>query len=128
MGAFTNYLENKLLDHVLKNTSYTPPTTVYVALHTADPTEAGNVGEISGGGYIRKAATFAAAADGATSNTNKIEFPVATGNWGTITHISIWDAESAGNPLFYGALTASKTIGSGDQFIIQIGDLDVSVD
>ena len=41
MAEFSNYLENKILDHVLKNISYTSPTTAYVGLFTSDPTDAG---------------------------------------------------------------------------------------
>ncbi len=54
MAEFSNYLENKVLDHVLRNTSYTSPTTVYVGLYTSDPTDAGSGTEVSGGSYARQ--------------------------------------------------------------------------
>ena len=128
MGALTDYLENKLLDHVLRNVAYTPPATVYVGLFTAAPGETGGGTEVSGGGYARQAVSFSAAANGQTSNSADITFPVATANWGTITHIALFDAATAGNMLWYGALSASKTIQTGDQFIIKAGNLTCSLD
>lgn len=127
-GNISNYLENKLLDHSLGTTEYTFPATVYVALFTSDPTDAGSGTECSGTSYARQACDFDAAANGATANTAAIEFPVAGGSWGTITHVGIYDALEAGNLLWHGALTASKAIGTSDQFKIAAGDLDVSLD
>lgn len=127
MSAFSNYLENKILLHVLSNTSYTSPTTVYLGLHTADPTDAGSGTEVSGGSYARQ--SFASTVSGAAaSNTSAIEFPTATGSWGTITHVGVWDNLTSGNLLFHGALTTSKTIASGDVFRVPAGDLDITLD
>lgn len=128
MGALTDYLENKLLDHTLRNVSYTPPATVYVGLFTAAPGEAGGGTEVSGGSYARQVASFSAAADGQTSNSADITFPIATADWGTITHIALFDADTGGNMLYYGALSVSKTIQTGDQFIIKVGNLTISLD
>lgn len=47
--AKSDYLENKILDHVLNNTSYTSPTTVYFALFTSNPAEDGSGSEVLGG-------------------------------------------------------------------------------
>lgn len=127
MSAFSNYLENKILLHVLSNTSYTSPTTVYLGLHTADPTDAGTGTEVSGGSYARQ--SFASTISGnAASNTSAIEFPTATGSWGTVTHVGVWDNASGGNLLFHGQLTNSKTIASGDVFRVPAGDLDITLD
>lgn len=127
MSAFSNYLENKILLHVLSNTAYTSPTTVYLGLHTADPTDAGTGTEVSGGSYARQ--SFASTISGnAASNTSAIEFPTATASWGTVGWVAVWDNVSGGNLLFHGALTASKTIASGDVFRIPAGDLDITLD
>ena len=127
MSAFSNYLENKILLHVLSNTSYTSPTTVYLGLHTADPTDAGTGTEVSGGSYARQ--SFASTISGnAASNTSAIEFPTATGSWGAIGWVGVWDNVSGGNLLFHGALTTSKTIASGDVFRVPAGDLDITLD
>ena len=127
MSAFSNYLENKILLHVLSNTAYTSPTTVYLGLHTADPTDAGSGTEVSGGSYARQ--SFASTISGnAASNTSAIEFPTATGSWGTVDWVAVWDNLTGGNLLFHGALTASKTIASGDVFRVPAGDLDITLD
>ena len=127
--SFSNYLETELLDHVFANNAYTSPTTVYVSLHTADPTEAGTGTEVSTSGtaYVRQAGSFTVSGNTATTSA-AIEYPTATASYGTVTHIGIWDASSAGNMLAYAALTASKTIASGDVFRIPAGDIDITLD
>ena len=115
MDAKTNYLEDALLNHVLRNTAFTSPTTVYVALFTATPGEAGGGTEVSGGSYARQAVTFAAPASGIVANSGAVTFPTATANWGTITSMAIFDAVTVGNMLYYGALAASKVVDNGDQ-------------
>lgn len=127
MSAFSDYLENKILLHVLANTSYTSPTTVYLSLHTATPGDDGTGAEVSGGSYARQ--SFASTISGnAASNTSAIEFPTATGSWGTVSHVGVWDASTAGNLLFHGALSVAKTISSGDVFRVPAGDLDITLD
>lgn len=116
MAAMSNYLETALVNAVLRNTSYTSPTTVYVGLFTSDPTDAGSGTEVSGGSYTRKAMAFASPTNGATSNSSAVEFDQATASWGTVTHFGLFDASSSGNLLLHGALTASKTIDDGDVF------------
>ena len=126
--SFSNYLETELLDHVFANNAYTSPTAVYVALFTAvTDGEAGTVTEVSGGGYARQAGSFTVSGNTATTSA-AIEYPTATADYGTVTHVGIYDASTAGNLLAYAALTASKTISSGDVFRIPAGDLDITLD
>ena len=127
MTAMSNYLENALINATLRNTSYTSPSTVYVALFTSDPTDAGSGTECSGSAYVRQSATFGAPSDGASSISADVEFPQATGAWGTITHFGIFDASSSGNLLYHGALTASKTIATGDVLKITSSNLTVTL-
>lgn len=127
-GAMSNYLEDLLLNLVLRGGSYTPPATVYVALYTSDPTDGDTGTEVTGGGYARQPVTFTDASNGQTSNTTDILFPVATSDWGTITHVGIRDAATGGNLLFRAALDQPKTILSGDQFKIPAGQLVISID
>jgi hypothetical protein len=127
VSAFSNYLENKILLHVLDNTAYTSPTTVYLGLHTADPTDAGSGTEVSGGSYARQSVAFTVT-DNAATNDSAIEFPTATGTWGTIGWVAVWDNLTSGNMLFHGSLTSSKTIASGDVFRVPAGDLDITLD
>lgn len=127
MAAMSNYLENALINAVLRNTSYTSPSTVYVGLYTSDPTDANTGTEVSGGSYARKAVTFGAPSNGASSNSALIEFNQATANWGTVTHMGILDASTSGNLLFHGALTSSKTIENGDVFKFDASSLSVTL-
>ena len=131
MGAATNYLELKLLDHSLGTTTYTKPTAVYLGLHTSDPGEAGSTSaeiSTSGTAYARQAVTFAAAASGSAASNATVTFSAATASWGTITHISINDASTAGNMLYYGAVTTSKAIDTGDTFQVTSGNLTIALD
>jgi len=128
MGSFSDYYENKIIDHMLRNQAFTPPSTLYVALYTVSPSDSGGGTEVSGGSYARQAVTFTAASGGATSNSADIAFPQATADWGTIVAVGIFDSSSGGNLLAWGTLTASKTVNNGDQFKILAGDLDITVD
>ena len=128
MGSFSDYMENKVIDHMLRNQAFTPPSTLYVALYTVSPSDAGGGTEVSGGSYARQTVTLSAASAGATSNSADITFPQATADWGTIVAVGIMDAASGGNLLAWGALTTSKTVNNGDQFKILAGNLTLSVD
>ena len=127
MAEFTDFMENKIIDHMLRNQAYTPPSTVYVALFTTATTDAGGGTEVSGGSYARQAVTLAAASGGASENSADITFPTATADWGTITHVALMDALTGGNMLMHTPLDASKTVNNGDTFKINAGDLDVTV-
>lgn len=127
MAEMSNYLENALINATLRNTAYTSPTTVYVGLFTSDPTDAGSGTEVSGGSYARTAVTFGAPSNGVTTNSAAVEFPQATGNWGTVGWIGIHDAATSGNLLYHTALDTSKTIETGDIFKISTGNLSVTL-
>ena len=127
MAEFSNYLENALINAVLRATTYTSPATVYISLWTTDPTDAGSGTEVSGGSYARTSATFASPTNGVTTNSADITFPQATASWGTVGWIGINDASTSGNLLFHTALDTSKTIDSGDIFKIATGSLSVTL-
>jgi hypothetical protein len=126
MAEMSNYLENALINATLRNTSYTTPTTVYLALYTDDPTDADTGTEVTGNGYARQSITFGSPSNGVSSNTAAIEFPQATGSWGTVSYVGIRDASTSGNLLYHTALDASKTIATGDVFRVAIGSLSVT--
>ena len=131
MAAASDYLENKLLDHSLATAAYTAPSAVYVGLHTGSPLDdesGANEISTSGTGYVRKGATFAVATAGSASTNATVTFDAAQSNWGTITHIAVYDAAIAGNLLYHGAVTTSKTIETGDTFQISTGNLTISLD
>jgi hypothetical protein len=127
MAEMSNYLENALINATLRNTSYTSPATVYIGLYTSDPTDANTGTEVSGGSYTRTAVTMGAPSNGVSTNTAAVEFPQASGTWGTVGWIGILDATSSGNLLYHTALDTSKTISSGDIFKIAIGGLSVTL-
>jgi hypothetical protein len=134
MSAASNYLENKVLDHVLTATAYSQPSGRHLALFTNTSTnaaanlEAGTLtDEVSGGSYARQSVAFAAASNGTSATNATVTFPAASANWGTITHVAVMDAATAGNVLFWGAVTTAKTIETGDTFQVTSGNLTVSL-
>lgn len=135
MSAASNYLENKVLDHVLRNTSYTQPSGLWIGLFTGSALsnlEAGTLTDevsTSGTAYARKAVTFGNAASGSASNSGTVTFDAATANWGTITAIGIMDGQTvgAGNVLFYGNLTTAKLIETGDTLQFVTNNITVSL-
>ena len=127
MSAMSNYLENKVLDYVLRDQADWAPTSVHLALHTADPAEDGSGAEVSGGSYARQTIDFNAAAGtgGAVTNSTAEDFtdmPACT-----VTHIGIWDASTSGNLLYHGAVSSSKTVASGDTISLAAGQLTVTL-
>lgn len=129
MAALSDFSEKLLLDFLMTNGTATRPTAWYVGLFTAAPNDAGGGTEVSGNGYARQAVTFAAATSGAgtTANTNDVVFTAAGGAWGTITHIGIFDADTAGNLLWHGGLVASKTVADGDTLQFSTGNIDLTL-
>ena len=141
MSAASNYLEAKVLDHVLKNTAFSQPSSLYLALFNNTSGNAGTNLELgtltdevstSGTAYARKTVAFGAATgtnpcQAATSAT--VTFDAATASWGTITHVAVMDSGTAGagNVLFWGAVTTSKTIDTGDTFQVTSGNLTISL-
>lgn len=133
--SFTDFLENELLDHVWGAAAYSAPATLYVGLSTTTPADDGtNITEPSGGAaYARVAKTnnltnWPAAVSGLKENGTTVDFPTATGAWGTVTHFFISDAASGGNILASGALTTPKTIDNGDTASFAVGDIDITLD
>lgn len=126
MAEMSNYLEGALINATLRNTAYTS-TAVYLALYTSDPTDADAGTEVTGNAYARQAITFGAPSNGVSTNSAAIEFPQATGSWGTVAYIGIRDALTNGNLLYYSPLDASKTIATGDVFKMAIASLSVTL-
>lgn len=125
----SDYLENKLIDHLFRTATFAKPAGLYIALFTGAPTDAAGGVEVTGGAYARvnlapldtnwkatQGGTSGASSGtgGVTANAVQITFPAPTANWGTVTHFGIFDAASAGNLLIWDALTAARTILNGD--------------
>ena len=125
--SFTNFLETEILDHVFAGNAYSAPSNVYLGLYTATPNDSGGGTELSGSGYARQTMAMSVSGNTATNSAAE-EFATATGSWGTVTHVGVFDAATSGNLLAYGALSASKAIATGDVFRIPAGDLDITLD
>ena len=127
MAALSDHAENLLLDWAMTGGAATRPTAWYLALYTAAPSDAGGGTEVSTGGYARQAITFSAASGGATSNTADVSFTAAGADYGTVTHVGVFDASTAGNLLWHGAMTASKTVQDGDTITFATGNIDLTL-
>lgn len=140
MSQMSNYLENKLVDHIFRATSFTAPAALYVSLHTADPLDTGAGTEVSGNAYARaqlnpstsnwantqnSGTSASSGTGGQTSNKAVIAFTTPTASWGTVTHFAVWDASTTGNMICYGALTVSKTINTSDVVTFPVDSLAV---
>lgn len=144
-AGFTDYLENKIVDWLVRGQTFTPPATLFGGLDTVSCTEAGGGTEVTGGSYARVAITSSLAnwagtqgagttvassgTSGTTSNNNAITFPAPTANWGTIVSFRIWDASTAGNALTCATLLTPKTVNNGDAApSFSAGTLTIQVD
>ena len=129
MAGFSDYLEDKVLDHVFGGNAYSAPSTLYVALYTVAPTDTGGGTEVSGGGYVRQSSAFTVSGTNPTtaSNSAAVEYPTATADYGTVVAVGIFDASSSGNLLAYANLTTSKVVSTGDVFRFNTGDLDITL-
>jgi hypothetical protein len=127
--SLTNSFETSVLTWLLTNGTPSParPTAWYLGLFTAAPGESGGGTELSGSGYARQAITFTVSGNNASNNA-AIEFPTASGSWGTITHVAVFDASTSGNMIAYASLTASKVIDTGDVLRFPSGELDITLD
>lgn len=127
--SFSNFLETEILDHVFGAAAYTAPGTMYLALYTTAPGEAGGGTEVSTSGtaYARETVAFTVTGNTA-SNTAAVEYATATAAFGTVTHVGVMDALTSGNLMAYATLASSKTISTGDVFRVPAGDLDITLD
>lgn len=130
MAGLSNYAEDLVLDWLFTTASATRPTSWYVGLFTVAPGEGGGGTEVSGNAYARQSATFTVSGTAPTTAANSvaIEFPTATGNWGTIVAAGIFDASTSGNLIAFADLTASKTIQSGDVLRFNASTLTITLD
>lgn len=135
MAAMSNYLEKKLGEHILRGTSSTAPSALFLALCTGAPGETNTpANECSYTGYARVgmgaiATAFGLINDGATtdglcSNTNAITFGAnADAGSVTVSHWVICDAASGGNTLYWGAFDVAKAITQNDIPFVAAGDI-----
>ena len=123
--SISNWLELEILDHVFNNAAAPAITGVFVKLHLSDPGEDCTTGAALN--TTRQSASFGNATSAGVSNDVAITW-TSVPNAETYSHLSLWDASTAGDPLWSGALTTPKAVGVGDTFTIAIGDLDITLD
>ena len=126
MSALSDYAENKVLDVLGANATFTAPSNVYLGLSTGSLGDDDSGTELTGNNYSRVSVSFGAASSGTMSNDAAIEFAAATGSWGSVSHWGLYDASASGNLLVHGSFTTAKTIASGDVLKIATGDLDIT--
>lgn len=125
--SLSDTFETHVLNYLFTATSVTRPNAFYLGLYTSAPTDSAAGTELSGSGYARQTVAFTVSGNLAT-NTSAVEFPTATGSWGTIVAVAVLDASSSGNIIAYASLSANKTIATGDVLRIPAGDLDITLD
>ena len=133
MSEISEYLSDNILDHVLRDEEYTPPTDLYLALYDGDPLGEGeNEGtEVDSDttNYAREIITFSPATNKEVQNGADVDFPEATGeNWGDITHIAVFDSATGGEILFAGALDNPRTVYEGDVLRFQADEIQIILD
>lgn len=128
----SNYLENHFLDALYGGGTFTEPSTVYLALFSSDPGEAGSGAELTGGGYSRLALTTGTditVSGDTASNPSDIEFPESSGSQGNAAYFGLMTASTGGNLLHYGQLSPARNINAaGIVLRIPAGDLEITED
>lgn len=131
MSKASNYLEEATLNYFLRGQSVARPENFYLALYITNPTDSDTGAEVTGGAYARQQINFSAPvqqADKATiSNTERVAFPTATSGWGDVAYFGIRDAATGGRLLVHGAFNKPTTVSEGNKFIIDVGNLTVSI-
>ncbi len=130
MAALSDYAENLVLNWLMRGEGETThPTSWHIGLFTSAPNDTGGGTEVSGSGYSRQSCTWASASGtgGTTSNEANETFTASGGDWGSVTHIGIFDASTSGNLLWHGALTSSKSVDDGDSLEFAIGAIDLTL-
>lgn len=140
MSKFSDYLEGKIIETTLRGAAMPVPSSIYLALFTADPTDANatanEVGTVAWPAYARQdaaqggaiASGWTAPSNGVSSNAKVITFPANNGaSQVVVTHMAIYDAQNGGNMLYHAPLVSPKTLQVGDVLSFGIGALTVTI-
>lgn len=123
-AGLASAIANSILNALCRNVAWSQPAAFWVKLHTGDPGAAGATNAATE--TTRKQATFSAAASGAITTSADLTWTNVAATE-TVTHISFWDASTAGTFLGSDALAASKALTAGDTFTISAGDIDLDL-
>ncbi len=133
MGSKSDYLENKILDHILRNTTYTQAATVYSALYTVIPSDstAGTEVTNASSGYTRVATTFCTAGltvAGQSVNTGAVTFATAAAAY-TIVGWALHETSTVGvGSVLYWATVTTLAIAINDQATFAVGGIVITED
>jgi hypothetical protein len=127
MSGMSNYLANAIINTTLRNVPFLPPSSVYLALFTSDPTDNNIGGEINAPSYTRQQFLLNAPVNGVSTNVASIVFNAATTNWGLINYIGVYDALTGGNLLYSDVLNPSQVINANEIFRIYPNDLTITL-
>ena len=137
MSAFSDHLEEGILEHTLRGNPLSTPSNIYVALFTSDPTDANTGTEVSDSSYLRQDAAKGGTIDSGwtaptpsgdgtmSSNAKLLQFPPIADGTVTITHYAIYDAQSGGNMLYHAPFTTAKTLEINDVLSIDVGGIEI---
>lgn len=134
MAQASNFLENKFLTGLLGGSNVTFSGKPYIALMKSAPSDTGGGTEATGTNYARVRigdtgqGNFTVGTTGTATNSSAFTFADAGSNWGTVTHIALYDSASGGNLLLYATLNASANIQSGDIFKIPASGFTITMD
>ena len=134
MGAFSEYIEEKLLGHSLCGSTWSAPSTLWIGLATSITSDGNSVSEVdSNVGYARVAVgrgwTAPTSAPAWTVlNSAELTFNAATSPWGDVAHFLLTDDSSAGNVLYHGALDITRTVATSDVFSFPQEALSITLD
>ena len=120
MSEASDYLENEILDHFFGGAA-----TIYIALYSAAPNDAGGGTEISGNGYARQSVPFGTASGGSIASNADVTFTASGGAWSEVTHFGLFDASTGGNLLVHSAVDASFTLADTDVYTFSSGNITV---
>jgi hypothetical protein len=122
----SNDLANKLANATVRNTSYTSPATVYVALYSTAPTASTSGTELSGSGYTRESVTFAAPTAGAVASNVAVSFGPATADWTAAVAMAVVDASTSGNIMWFKPI-ATQLVKNGNSLDLDSGDITITI-
>lgn len=125
VGYSSANIATPLLNAAARATNWTAPIAQFVKLHVGDPGAAG-ANNAAAGSTTRVVMTYAAPSGNAVAQTGTSPVWTNGGTTETLTHISVWDAVTAGNFLYSIALTSSQAWVSGNTFTLTSASITVS--
>ena len=119
----SDYMELQVLGHLFGETTWTKPTALYVAALTATPEDTGGMVEVSAAEYARlqydpSDSNWLSQTDGSRINAAALSFAEPTTDWGTVTAVALFDAETGGNLMAYQLLDSAKTLTAGGPLLM----------